>query len=458
MMGAAMKKLSVLAGAVAVLMAAVVPAAAIGVVEVKSPGGISAYLAEDHTSQVVAMTIGFKGGSALDPADKQGLSSLGASLMNEGAGDLDSFAFQSALEDRAITLQASADRDDLEVHLVATSPNLTEAMRLTRLALTQPRFDPEAVERMRRELLAGLAAQMETPGYLASKRIYKELFGDHPYAREEDGTPDSVKALTRKDVQTWARTRLTRDRLLIGVAGDVTPQQLAGILDTVFGGLPATSPVPATLPEAKVSTTPRTIHITRDLTQATIVIGAPGIARSDPDWYAASVADYIFGSGSFASRLMDEVREKRGLAYTVRSQLVPFDYGPVMFVSAGTRADQSSESLKVIREEWAKMTNPGVTADELQGAKQYLTGAWPLRFTSTGRIADLLLQIQRDKLGLDYLDKRNSLIEAVTLDDVRRVAKRLYDPNILTVVVVGPAMGDKATEDKAPKAKGTPAQ
>jgi len=448
MIGITMKHVSALAGAAALLLTAITPACAISVVEVQSPGGISAYLSEDHTSQVVAMTIGFSGGSALDPADKQGLSTLAASLLNEGGGDLDSFAFQSALEDRAITLQAESGRDDLEVNLVTTSPNLAEATRLTRLALTQPRFDDEAVERMRRELLAGLAAQMETPGYLAGKRLNEELFGNHPYAREDAGTPESVKALTRADVQTWARTRLTRDRLLIGVSGDITPKQLEAMLDTVLGALPATSSVSATVPDAQVSSTPRNIRITRDLTQATIVIGAPGIARQDRDWYAATVADYIFGGGSFASRLMDEVREKRGLAYTVRSQLAPMDHGPVMFVSAGTRADQSEESLRVIRAEWAKMVNPGVTPDELQNAKQYLTGAWPLRFTSTARIADLLVQIQRDKLGLDYLERRNSFIDAVTLADVQRVAKRLYNPDNLTVVVVGPA-----TEEKA---KGTP--
>jgi zinc protease len=439
--------------AAALIVFALRPAYAVSVVEVKSPSGITAYLSEDHTTPVVAVSISFAGGTATDPADKQGLSNLATSLLNEGAGDLDSFAFQTILEDKAITINASADRDNIRASLVTTTPTLTEAVRLFRLALNQPRFDDEAVERMRREILVGLAAKAEMPGTLAGNRLFADLFGDHPYARDDDGTMAGVKALTRADIQAWAKTRLARDRMLVGVSGDISPAQLKGILDIMFGELPATSAVPPVLPPATVATAPRVDRITRDLTQTTIYIGAPGIARADPDWYAATVADYIFGSGSFASRLMNEVREKRGLAYTVRSSLSPFKAAALMTVSAGTRADQSEQSLAVIRDEWVKMTNPGVTQDELDGAKQYLIGAWPLRFTSTGTIAELLVQIQRDNLGLDYLDRRNKFIEAVTLDDVKRVAARLYKPELLTVVIVGP----EAAKAAAPaKTKGKP--
>jgi zinc protease len=432
-------------------LAGIDQAAAVSVTEVKSPGGITAYFAEDHTTPVVGISVSFIGGTAFDPVDKQGLSTLGTSLLNEGAGDMDSFAFQSAMEDRAITFQAGASRDEISVTFLTTTPNLDEAVRLARLAYTQPRFDPDAIERMRQEILVTLKSRAEVPSHLAGRRLAQDLFGDHPYARDEDGEPETVEKLTRADVQEWMKTRLTRDRLVVGVAGDITKERLGLVLDQMFGGLPATSPLPATLPQAKASTKPVADRIVRDLTQATITIGTPGIARNDPEWYAAVLADYIFGSGSFSSRLMNEVREKRGLAYTVRSQLAPLDYGPIMVVSAGTRADQAEQSLAVIREEWAKMVDPGPTEDELQGAKKYLTGAWPLRFTSTGRIADILVAIQRDNLGLDYVDRRNSLIESVTLNDVRRVAKRLYKPDNLTVVIVGPA---KRTAAKTP-AKGS---
>jgi zinc protease len=431
------------------------PAAAVTVVEVRSAKGLSAYLAEDHGTPVVAISFNFAGGTAVDPADKIGLSTLATSLLNEGAGDMDSFAFQSALEDKAISLNASADRDNIRGDLITTTPTLKEAARLLHLALTQSRFDPEAIERMRNEILVNLATEAETPGHLAGRKLFADLYGDHPYAREEDGTPEGVKAVTRDDIVAWSKTRMARDRLLIGVSGDVTPAQVRGLLDEIFADLPATSPVPSTLPQATVSTAPRVDRIVRDLTQTVIYIGAPGIARDDPDWYAATVADYVFGSGSFASRLMNEVREKRGLAYTVRSQLDPLKFGPIMLVSAGTRADQSAQSLSVIRDEWAKMVSAGPTQEEIDGAKQYLTGAWPLRLTSTGSIAELLMVIQRDHLGLDYLDKHNALIDAVTLDDVRRVAQRLYKPDQLTVVIVGrdPAAAPASAPDKKSKGK-----
>jgi zinc protease len=398
---------------------------------------VHAYFAEDHSSQVISFSFGFEGGTALDPPGKQGLSQLGTSLFNEGAGDLDSFAFQSELDDRAISLGMSADRDRIRASMTTTTPNLADAVRLGRLALLQPRYDAEAIERMRREILVAIAARSEVPGRLAVRKLFAELFGGHPYSRDEEGTTEDVKTLTRADVQNWAKSRLTRDRLLIGVSGDITAAELAPILDTLFADLPATGTA-AKLPPAKVSTTGTTSRIVRDLTQTTIMIGSPGIMRDDPDWFPAVVADYIFGSGSFSSRLMNEVREKRGLAYTVQSSLVPYDAGAIMVVSAGTRADQSELSLSVIREEFAKMRNPGVTQQELDGAKQYLVGAWPLRFTTTGKVAQLLVEVQHDHLGLDYLDRRNKLIQAVTLADVQRVSKRLYNPDVLTTVIVGP--------------------
>ena len=447
-----MKTLPQIAFAFLVLVAAL-PAQAITVVEVKTPKGVNAYFAEDHNSQVISFSFTFEGGTAIDPVDKQGLSQLGSSLFNEGAGELDSFAFQSAMEDRAISIGMSADRDSIRGSITTTSPNLAEAVRLARLALLQPRFDPEAVERMRREILVGIAARQEVPGRLASRKLFTELFGGHPYARDEEGLADNVKALTRADVQNWTKTRLTRDRLLIGVSGDITAAELAPVLDTLFADLPATGAGPAKLPPAKVTTVGKTSRIFRDLTQTTILIGGPGIARNDPDWYAAVVADYILGAGSFSSRLMNEVREKRGLAYGVSSSLAPFDAGEIIMVSAGTRADQAEQSLKVIRDEIGKMRSPGVTQAEIDGAKQYLTGAWPLRFTTTGSVAGLLVQIQHDNLGLDFLDKRNKLVEAVTLADVLRVSKRLYNPDVLTVVVVGPDAGAAAPAAKAAPAK-----
>jgi len=418
---------------------AVSNANAITVEEVKSPGGIEAYLVQDHTNPIIGISFMFRGGSALDPVDKLGLSVMAAGLLDEGAGDKDSFTFQSELEDRAISLGFSADRDAVRGSLSTTTQASAVAFDLLNLAMTKPRFDEEPTERIRRQILVRLKSDAENPNRIASRTLLSALLPDHPYGRMNDGTPETVAAITTDDLRAWVKSRLAKDRLIVSAVGDITPKQLGVALDKIFAGLPETSGLNATLPEAKVSAKAQEIKIEKALPQSIISIGQPGIKRNDPDWYVATVLDYSFGSGSFASRLMDEVREKRGLAYSVSSSLQPLDAGAFMTAGAGTRSDQAQQSLDVIRAEWAKIQKDGLTEQELNDAKQYLTGAWPLRFSSTGAIADTLVAVQKDNLGADFLDKRNSYINAVTLEDTKRVAAKLYQPEALTVVVVGPA-------------------
>jgi zinc protease len=413
-------------------------ASAVTVREVKSPGGLTAYLSEDHTIPIVAVSFLFEGGSALDPADKVGLSTLASSTIDEGAGALDSFAFQSELQDRAITLRFDATADDIRGRLTTTTPNATRAFELLRFALTQPRFDPEPVERIRRELMVNIISRDEDPSSIAQDKLFTAMFGAHPYARNQEGTEKTMAAITADDLRAWVKSRFGRDRLLIAVSGDITPADLGKAMDQVFGPLPATTGLNPVVPPATVNTKGEVLRVTKNLPQTVVYIGQKGLLRKDPDWYVATVVDYIFGGGGFQSRLMDEVREKRGLAYGVSTALVPFDAGALMLATVGTRSDQADTSLQIIRDEWKKMRDGGPTEEELKTAKLYLTGAWPLRFTSTQSIAEMLLAVQKDKLGIDYLDKRNSLIEAVTLDQAKRLARQLYDPESLTVVMVGP--------------------
>ncbi len=433
-----------------------VPALAITVQEVKSPGGLTAYLAEDHSTPVIAITFGFRGGSALDPIAKLGMSGFAVSLLDEGAGPLDSFSFQSELQDLAITLRFGDETDMIRGNLVTTTPNASRALELMHMAMTAPRFDAEPVERIRRQIQVGIASRQESPGRIARNTLMEAVFAGHPYARESDGTEASVAAITTDDLRAWVKSRFARDRLLISAAGDITAADLGKALDTLFADLPKTTGLNVSVPEAKVPAKGRTIRVEKDLPQSMVYMAQKGLMRADPDWYIATVNDYIFGGGSFASRLMNEVREKRGLAYSVSTSLAPYDAGALMFGSVGTRADQADTSIAIIRDEWKKMRDAGPTQKELDDAKQYLTGAWPLRFTTNGSIADILLAVQRDNLGLDYLDKRNSMIEAVTLADAKRSAKRWYDPDGLTVVVVGPspkAAGAKPANAKPAAAK-----
>jgi zinc protease len=448
-----------MSGVVVAILLFATPAFAITVKEVKSPGGLTAYLAEDHTTPIIAITFGFRGGSALDPAEKQGLSGMAVSLLDEGAGELDSFAFQSALQDRAITLRFSDDRDMIRGNLVTTTLTAAKAYELMHLALTKPRFDTEPVERIRRQIQVSLASRQENPNRIAGKTLMETVFAGHPYAREDSGTPETVAAVTVDDLRGWVKSRMARDRLLIAASGDITPADLGKVMDKLFGDLPKTSDLNVTLPPATPPSKGQVVRVHKDIPQSVVLMAQKGLMRADPDWYVATVTDYIFGGGSFASRLMNEVREKRGLAYGVSTSLAPYDAGALMLAQVGTRADQADTSVAIIREEWKKMGEQGPTQQELDDAKQYLTGAWPLRFTSTGSIADILLAVQRDKLGIDYIDKRNSLIEAVTLEDAKRVSKRLYDPEALTVVIVGPVPKEPpgAAPGAKPAAKAAPA-
>jgi zinc protease len=424
-------------------------AQAVTVKEVTSPGGIKAYLAQDSTNPIIGLSFMFQGGSALDADDKLGLSGMAAALLDEGAGDLDNFAFQSALEDRAISLRFSSDRDAVRGGLMTTTQASATAFDLLNQAMTRPRFDAEPVERVRRQIQVRLKSDAENPNRIARRTLMAALFPGHPYGRLDDGTPETIAAVSVDDLRAWVKARLVKDRLIVAAVGDITPKQLGQVLDKIFAGLPATSALNVSVPDAVVSAKPQEIKVERPLPQSVILMAQPGIKRVDPDWYAAQVLDYTFGSGSFASRLMDEVREKRGLAYSVSSSLQAFDAAGLILGSVGTRADQAQQSIDIIKAEWKKIQADGITEEELNDAKQYLTGAWPLRFSSTGSIADTLVAVQKDKLGLDYLDKRNGYINAVTLADAKRVASRLYQPENLTVVVVGPA----AKTDEAPRAR-----
>lgn len=428
---------------------------AVDVKEITSPGGIKAYLNEDHGNPLVTIAYYFDGGSAIDPPAKLGLSNFAVALLDEGAGPRDSFAFQSELEDRSIRWRVGADQDSINGTLTSTTDNLPVALDLLKTGLSQPRFDAEPVERIRKQILVSIKASSENPGRIAGDAISKALFGDHPYGRNDDGTLDTVAGITADDLKAWAKARFARDRLIVAASGDITAEQLGKTLDQVFGVLPATTGLDVKVAEAVIPPQASDTRIEKRLPQSVIYVGQRGIKRNDPNWYAALLVDYVFGSGSFQSRLTDEIREKRGLAYSVSSSLNPMDAGAFIMAGAGTRADQAEETVRILKEEWRKLRDKGITEDEMKGARDYLTGAWPLRFTSTAAIAQTLIAVQRDKLGLDYLDKRNSLLDKVTLADANKLAKSLYDPDSLKVVVVGPKVppAGAAPQKPAPGAK-----
>jgi len=416
----------------------------VNVQRVVSPGGIEAWLVSDHINPIISLRFAFRGGASLDPVGKEGLANLASSLLDEGAGDLDSQTFQRRLEDLSVTIRFEAGRDTFQGRLKTLSENKDQAFAMLAVALNKPRFDIEPVNRIRSQVLAGLRRDQEDPDTIAGRTLSKELFPDHPYGRPVDGTSQSVEAITIEDLKSFASERLARDNLFIGVVGDIEPEELGRRLDQVFLPLPEKSSG-ATTPDIEPQDKGRTVVVDMAVPQSAIVFSQKGLKRDHPDFYTAFVLNHILGGGGFTSRLYDEIREKRGLAYSIGTYLYPLRHAALIQGYGGTANERVAETLKVLKDQWRRMAEKGVSAEDLTDAKTYLIGSYPLRFTSSGRIASILVSMQLENLGIDYLDRRNSLVEAVTREDVNRLAKSLLDPDNLVVVVVGAPEGVTST-------------
>jgi zinc protease len=411
---------------------------------VTSPGGIEAWLVEDHSNPILSIAFGFRVGTADDPEGKEGLAEMVSGLLDEGAGDLDSQAFQKRLADLAIDLDFDVGRDDFTGTMRTLSENRDAAFDLLRLALTEPRFDPGPIERIRGQMLVLLARMASEPMQIADQVWWRTLFPDHPYGRRPLGTPETLAAIAPEDLRRFVDRHFARDNLVVGVVGDITAEELAPLLDKTFGGLPArAAPVP--MAEAEPGNLGELVVVERAVPQSTVLFGAPGIKRDDPDFYAAMLVNHVLGGGGFSSRLTNEVREKRGLAYSVGSYLLTLDHAGLLRGYVATQNARVADSIAIIREEWRRMREEGPTAEELADAKTYVIGSYPLQFTSTASTAEGLVAVQLERLGIDYFDRREALINAVTLEDARRVARRLLDPATLTAVVVGTPEGLAAT-------------
>jgi zinc protease len=403
-------------------------------------GDLEAWLVEDHTLPVIAVRVAFRGGAASDPPGKEGLAEMASGLLDEGAGDFESKAFQARIEDLAVELGFDADLDAFGGSLRTLSENRDAAFDLLRLALTRPRFDDEPIARVRSQLEAMLRRNSEDPDWVAGRRFFAQIFADHPYGRSPEGTPESLAAIGRDDLRAFVARTLTRRRLVVGVVGDVTPDALAQLLRDTFGGLPAGDAVEIG-PDVVPRTGGGTVVVEMPARQSAVIFGQAGLKRIDPDFYAFDIVNHVLGGGGFTSRLFGEVREKRGLVYSVYSRPVPLDRSALLLGRAGTANERVAETVRVIRDEWALLGAKGLTESELTDAKTFLTGSFPLRFTDSRRIAETLVSMQLYDLGIDYLERRNALINQVTLDDANRVAATVLDAASLTFVVVGQPVG-----------------
>ncbi len=422
------------------------PAEAMQIQTVKSPGGIEAWLVEDHSNPMMAMRFSFEGGSAQDPAGKEGLANFVSSMLDEGAGELDAETFQERLEDLAIRLSFSDAQDGFYGNFETLTANREQGAELLRLAINSPRFEAEPVERIRQQILAGLVYAAKDPDRVASTEWFALAFSGHPYGRPANGTEASVAAIAAEDLHAYRKSVFARSNLRIVAVGDITAAELGAMLDKVFGDLPAQAnlvPVPAVAPAAGA----KTKIIEMDVPQSVAVFGFGAMPRKDNDFLTAFVLNQLIGGGGFASRLMEEVREKRGLAYSVYSYLQPMRNASIFSGGVATRNDAVKTSIDLIRQELEKVAKDGPSEAEFANAKSYLTGSYALRFDTNVKIATQLLGLMEEGFGPDYVEKRNALIDAITLEDAKRVAKRLLTTDNLIVTIVGkpetPVAGDK---------------
>ncbi len=427
-----------------VAVAAAFPAsAAVDIQDVTSPGGIRAWLVEEDSIPFAAIEIRFRGGASLDIPEKRGAINLMMALLEEGAADMDAQAFAAARERLAASYDFDTYDDAVSVSARFLTENRAEAVELLRKALIEPRFDEDAIERVRAQVLSIIRSDATDPNSIASRTFDEMAFGDHPYGSSRDGTLETVAALTRDDLVEAHQRALARDRIYVGAVGDITPEELGTLLDDLLGGLPAEgAPMP---PEADFALEGGVTVVPFDTPQSVAFFGHEGITRDDPDFFPAYVANEIFGGSGFQSRLMTEVREKRGLTYGIGSYLVPMDRAELVLGQVASANDKIGQAIDVVKDEWRKISEEGVTEEELEAAKTYLTGAYPLRFDGNGPIARILVGMQMDGLPIDYIATRNDKVNAVTLDDVRRVAKRIYRPDDLHFVVVGQPEGVEPT-------------
>ena len=429
--------------AICLSLAALPAKADIDVKEITTPGGLEAWLVEEHNIPFVSLELRFRGGASLDAPGKRGATNLMVGLLEEGAGDMDARAFARATESLAASFRYDVSDDTISISARFLTENQEDAVSLLRESLVNPRFDEQAIQRVRAQVMSNIRSSLKDPRDLAGMAFDKLVYGEHPYATPLNGTAESVSSLERQDLLDAHKATLARDRVFISAVGDITEDELKSLLDDLLGDLPETG---APLPEPAEVNLPGGVKVVDfETPQSVAMFAQPGIDRDDPDFFAAYILNHILGGGSFESRLMQEVREKRGLTYGVYSYLADRDGAQLWMGSVSSANDRIAEAVKVIRDEWARIRDNGVTEQELQDAKTYLTGAYPLRFDGNGPIADITVAMQMENLPTDYILNRNAMVEAVTLVDVNRVAQDLLDPSRLTFVITGQPKGLETT-------------
>lgn len=400
------------------------------------PNGLTLLVSEKRALPIVTVQVLIKAGSVLEPQDKAGLANLAAELLTRGTKSRSALEISEAIEFVGGSLGSGGGVDSASASLTVLKKDLDLGLDLLADILLNPVFAEEEIRRKVNETLAAIRKKQEEPGVVAEEALEALIFGDHPYGRPLEGTEESLKRITRRDLRAFHGTYYRPERTIVAVVGDVGVEEIVAKFKALFsawerGEVPEpVLPSPPPLDGLKVK------KVNKSLTQANIALGHLGISRENPDFYAVQVMNYILGSGGFASRLMTNIRDEKGWAYDISSHFVARLQPGSFVVSLQTKNENAQPAIEEILKEIERIREEPVADQELADAKAYLIGSFPLRLDTNAKIANLLTSIELFGLGLDYVERYPELIQRVTKEDVLRVARKYLDPEHLALVVV----------------------
>lgn len=406
------------------IMLSIGQAWAVEIQDITSDKGINAWLVEDYSVPIVTMKFSFDAGSAQDPKGKEGIVNLMSSLLDEGAGDLDSAAFQEQMDLKGLELSYSSSIDTFSGTMRVLEADLEDAIKLVTLSLNEPRFDQKPLDRIRGQIITNIRSEKNDPNYLAGREWAARVWGDHAYGSEDTGTEESLNTIVRADIEAMRNIVFARDGLKIGIVGAISADKATSMIDIIFGALPEKTNrlmVEDTKPKLD-----QVFNYAYDLPQTNIQLMFPGVKRDAPEFFDTFMMSHILGGGTFSSRLYKSVREERGLAYGVNASLAPRDHATAFYISTATGADRAEETVQVIYDEIQKLIKEGVGETELQSAKNFVKGSYAIRnLANSSAIASTLVGLQEADLGIDYINRRNDYIDGVTAEGVQAAASRL---------------------------------
>ena len=390
---------------------------------------------KDKSLPLISMSFSFKGGALLDPSGKEGATNLMVSLLDEGTENFKGNKLKLSLKENGTKISLSAEKEKIEGTFQVVSSQIQEGFWLLYESINKPLFNSEDITKVKKQIQASIKIDKSVVSTQASEKFNEIFFKDSLFSRNVKGTSESLKKISRNDILKIHKESFTKNNLIIGVAGNIDSENAKKYIDYVFGELPSSKAKRETPPFDNLEKGKEFFEM--ETPQATIVFGQRGFGRKNKDYFAARVLNYVLGGGGFQSRLYKEVREKNGLVYSIYSYLMPYESDGVIIGGFQTRNKNVDETILKVKQEWKKMKNQGISANELKEAKTYYKGSFSRNFTSTISIATLLKVVQYYDLGKDYFANRSEIIDNLKLKEINSLASRIFDEKNLFFMIVG---------------------